>query len=75
MTDMCATYEATIIIIITWTSLLNFNLPSLVKDASPAKTLHLENSEAVQEESSHTTYASFGKRTYTTAWSVKGTHK
>ncbi|XP_033647816.1 uncharacterized protein LOC117307239 [Asterias rubens] len=48
---------------------------SLVKDASPAKTLHLENSEAVQEESSHTTYASFGKRTYTTAWSVKDTAK
>ncbi|XP_038054020.1 nuclear receptor corepressor 2-like [Patiria miniata] len=48
---------------------------SLVKDASPAKTLHLSDDDVIQEDSSNTTYASFRNRTYTRAWNEKDTAK
>ncbi|XP_022081003.1 serine/arginine repetitive matrix protein 2-like [Acanthaster planci] len=48
---------------------------SLVKDASPAKNLHLSDSDVVEEEFSRTTYSSFRDRKHTTAWSQKDTEK
>ncbi|XP_071960360.1 uncharacterized protein [Antedon mediterranea] len=48
---------------------------SLTIEASPARTFVTENAEVVHEDQSNVTYASFRKRTHTSAWTKMETER